>query len=157
MVSIIAIIAGLGYYLGSPLFLDTMVNEPPPVQLSGDNQLNLPGDAVMIESDSMQISGSFMGADAFHTASGDAIIIQGENGELYLRFEKFEVRNGPDLYVYLARNNDIGDGFVNLGRLAGNVGDQNYQVSPDIEISEFNTVLIWCQAFGVLFGSAEMT
>ncbi len=157
IVSVIAIVGGLAYYLGSPLFLNTIVNESSPVQLDRENEINLPEEALGIEIRGVLISGSFVGADDFHSSSGEALLIRSDSGELFLRFENFEVRNGPDLYVYLARSTDIGDGFVNLGRLTGNIGDQNYQVSSDVEISEFNTVLIWCRAFVVLFGSAEMS
>ncbi len=156
IISVVAIVGGLAYYLGSPLFLNTIVNESSPVQLDRENEINLPEEALGIEIGGVLISGSFVGADDFHSSSGEALLIRSDSGELFLRFENFEVRNGPDLYVYLARSTDIGDGFVNLGRLTGNIGDQNYQVSSDVEISEFNTVLIWCRAFVVLFGSAEM-
>ena len=156
IISVVAVVGGLAYYLGSPLFLNTIVNESSPVQLDRENEINLPEEALGIEIGGVLISGSFVGADDFHSSSGEALLIRSDSGELFLRFENFEVRNGPDLYVYLARSTDIGDGFVNLGRLTGNIGDQNYQVSSDVEISEFNTVLIWCRAFVVLFGSAEM-
>ena len=157
IVSVVAIIGGLGYYLVSPLFLNTIVNESSPVQLVRDNQVDLPEEALGNDIVGILISGSFVGADDFHSSSGEALVVRSDSGELFLRFENFEVRNGPDLYVYLARSTDIGDGFVNLGLLTGNIGDQNYEVSSDVEISEFNTVLIWCRAFGVLFGSAEMS
>ena len=157
IISVVAVVGGLAYYLGSPLFLNTIVNESSPVQLDRENEINLSEEALGIEIGGVLISGSFVGADDFHSSSGDALLIRSDSGELFLRFENFEVRNGPDLYVYLARSTDIGDGFVNLGRLTGNIGDQNYQVSSDVEISEFNTVLIWCRAFVVLFGSAEMS
>ncbi len=156
IISVVAVVGGLAYYLGSPLFLNTIVNESSPVQLDRENEINLSEEALGIEIGGVLISGSFVGADDFHSSSGEALLIRSDSGELFLRFENFEVRNGPDLYVYLARSTDIGDGFVNLGRLTGNIGDQNYQVSSDVEISEFNTVLIWCRAFVVLFGSAEM-
>jgi Electron transfer DM13 len=61
--------------------------------------------------------------------------------------------NGPDLYVYLSTNKDISD-IVNLGRLKGNIGNQNYPIPTGTDISKYNTVLIWCHAYSVLFGSA---
>ena len=46
--------------------------------------------------------------------------------------------------------------FVNLGMLKGNVGDQNYKIPEETDLSKYDTALIWCQAFSVLFGSAEL-
>ena len=46
--------------------------------------------------------------------------------------------------------------FVNLGRLKGNVGDQNYKIPEGTDLSKYDTALIWCQAFSVLFGSADL-
>jgi Electron transfer DM13 len=62
---------------------------------------------------------------------------------------------GPDLYVYLSTDKNASD-FVNLGRLKGNVGDQNYEIPDGTDFSKYDTALIWCQAFSVLFGSAEL-
>ena len=57
--------------------------------------------------------------------------------------EDFRATNGPDLVVYLAKHpaprvaDDVtGGGFVSLGKLKGNVGNQNYDVPPDVDITE---------------------
>jgi hypothetical protein len=98
--------------------------------------------------------GTFSDADFIHKASGTAKIIS-DSEKKYLRFEDFKSTNGPDLYVYLSSNEEASD-FINLGRLKGNIGDQNYEISEDINLEDYNNVLIWCQRFGVLFGSAEL-
>jgi hypothetical protein len=46
--------------------------------------------------------------------------------------------------------------FVNLGRLKGDFGDQNYKIPEGTDLSKYDIVLIWCQAFSVLFGSGEL-
>jgi hypothetical protein len=46
--------------------------------------------------------------------------------------------------------------FMDLGRLKGNIGNQNYEVPVDIDLSKYNNVLIWCKAFSVLFGNAQL-
>jgi len=63
--------------------------------------------------------------------------------------------NGPDLYVYLSTDKAASD-FVNLGRLKGNMGNQNYEIPQGTDLDKYDTVLIWCKAFSVLFGSAEL-
>ena len=69
--------------------------------------------------------------------------------------EDLVVTNGPDLYVYLSTDKSASD-FVNLGRLKANIGNQNYPIPVGIEMSKYDTVLIWCRAFSVLFGSADL-
>ena len=87
------------------------------------------------ESNDLQVlkTGEFKGADFFHQAKGTAQIIQ--NGDqTFLRFEKFEVTNGPDLRVYLTSDGDVKNG-IHLDKLKGSTGDQNYKLSDDINVT----------------------
>ena len=102
------------------------------------------------------LSGNFIDAgDGFHMASGQVRILQIPDGTQILRFENLDVTNGPDLYVYLATDTTAKD-YVSLGRLKGNIGNQNYQIPENIDFEKYNTVLIWCQAFSTLFGSSKL-
>jgi hypothetical protein len=112
--------------------------------------------ATMSTSSNKTLIGNFVGAgDGFHNTEGVAKIIQLADGTDILRSENFKATNGPDLYVYLSTdktNADIG----NLGRLKGNIGNQNYLIPADTDITKYNTGLIWCHAFSVIFGSAQL-
>jgi hypothetical protein len=100
--------------------------------------------------------GKFVGAgDGIHNAEGVAKIITLEDGSKVLRVENLKVTNGPDLYVYLATDTGSSD-FVDLGRLKGNIGNQNYVIADGTDLTKYDTVLIWCKLFSVLFGSAEL-
>jgi electron transfer DM13 len=102
------------------------------------------------------ITGEFIGVnDGIHNAEGLAKVIQLDDASMILRLENFKATNGPDLYVYLATDNSASD-FLNLGRLKGNIGNQNYDIPEGTDYSRYDTVLIWCKAFSVLFGSAEL-
>jgi Electron transfer DM13 len=102
------------------------------------------------------ITGEFIGVnDGIHNAEGLAKVIQLDDASTILRLENFKATNGPDLYVYLATDNSASD-FVNLGRLKSNIGNQNYDIPEGTDFSRYDTVLIWCKAFSVLFGSAEL-
>jgi hypothetical protein len=104
------------------------------------------------------LTGEFIGVnDGIHNAEGVAKVIPLDDGarSMILRLENFDATNGPDLYVYLATDNSASD-FVNLGRLKGNIGNQNYDIPVGTDLSRYDSVLIWCQAFSVLFGSAEL-
>ena len=100
--------------------------------------------------------GSFVGVgDGIHDAQGIAKVIPIEGGGNVLRLEDLIVTNGPDLYVYLSTDKNASD-FVNLGRLKANIGNQNYQIPEGTDIAKYDTVLVWCRAFSVLFGSADL-
>jgi hypothetical protein len=101
--------------------------------------------------------GIFFGAgDGIHNAEGIAKIIPIQDENKVLRLENLKVTNGPDLYVYLATDKTASD-FVDLGKLKGNIGNQNYDIPSGTDLTKYDTVLIWCKLFSVLFGSAELT
>jgi hypothetical protein len=112
--------------------------------------------ATMSTSSNKTLIGNFVGAgDGFHNAEGVAKIIQLADGTDILRLENFKATNGPDLYVYLSTDKTNAD-IVNLGRLKGNIGNQNYLIPAGTDITKYNTALIWCRAFSVIFGSAQL-
>ena len=107
--------------------------------------------------DPVYYNGVFVGVgDGIHDAQGDAYTIPLEDGSNVLRLENFKSTNGPDLYVYLSTDKKASE-FINLGELKANSGNQNYQIPDDVDLEKYNQVLIWCQAFGVLFGNAELS
>jgi len=102
-------------------------------------------------------TGNFVGSgDGFHKAEGVVKVITLADGKTFLRLENLKATNGPDLYVYLSTGKDVSD-IVNLGRLKGNIGNQNYEIPPGSNLSKYDTVLIWCKAFSTLFGSAKLS
>lgn len=107
------------------------------------------------------LTGNFVGAgDGAHNAEGVAKILAVNDGETehrILRLENFKSTNGPDLYVYLSKESrSIDDGYIELARLKGNIGNQNYHISHDVNLEEYSYVLIWCKQFSVLFGYADL-
>ena len=203
----IVIIIGVGtYYLASPLFISTEVNEPLPTsavesevyqkfitmseeekldtakQMSPEereeimttaskinNSVNESMDQIPQQQQQQQTqntittastlrTGSFVGVgDGIHNAEGEAKVIpfQNENSNI-LRLENLRVTNGPDLYVYLATDKTASD-FVNVGKLKANNGNQNYDIPAGTDLTNYDTVLIWCRPFSILFGSAELS
>ena len=118
---------------------------------------NMPEAAATTLGNTSSFIGEFVGVnDGIHNAEGLAKVIQlDDSSSMILRLENFKATNGPDLYVYLATDNSASD-FVNLGKLKGNIGNQNYDIPEGTDFSKYHAVLIWCQAFSVLFGSAEL-
>jgi Electron transfer DM13 len=137
-----------GWYLFRPerLFIDDRVNEPLPQSSAEPKQL---------------ASGSFH--SNAHETTGTATIYELESGRRVLRLADFATSNGPDVRVYLVAAGDVNDsdtvkksGFVELGKLKGNIGAQNYDVPADVDLARFRSVTIWCKRFSVNFGTAPL-
>lgn len=77
------------------------------------------------------------------------------NGVQYLRLEMFESRNGPDLKVYLSREQQPLN-FISLGNLQGLRGDQDYPVPGNPDLMDYKYVLVHCEQYNHLFGYALM-
>lgn len=108
------------------------------------------------------LSGEFR--SVAHETSGTATIYTLPDGSRTLRLSMFETSNGPDVRVYLVAAPDAPDnesvtqaGYVELGVLKGNIGDQNYVVPADLDLSRYRAVSIWCKRFSVNFGVAPLT
>ena len=107
--------------------------------------------------------GTFQDADRFHQGSGEATIYQGPDGSYLLRLENFKVTNGPDLHVILSpspapesRDDVHQPGYLDLGSLKGNVGNQNYEIPADTDLSALSSVVIYCSPFHVVFSVAPL-
>ena len=159
-----------GNYLLSPLWERNFLDEASPIEAAAG-----PGDArapvvtspaaVVPNAESTSSAGTritsrgvFRGADDFHFGRGDAQIIRTETGTHVLRFENFSVRNGPDLYVYLSRD-ETGkriDESLNLGRLRATDGAFNYELPSNIDLASIRSVVVWCRQFTTLFAHAPL-
>ncbi len=145
---VIGFLAGNAFwYLASPLWIDQEVSE----SLAGEDTLELVA------------SGTFVDADRLHKGQGTATIFQNPDGSYVLRLTEFEVTNGPDLEVWLSsaadptKSSDVSGGtWLALGQLKGNIGDQNYDIPAGTNITDFGSVVIWCEQFGVLFSPASL-
>ncbi len=107
--------------------------------------------------------GNFMDADSFHRGSGQAIIYRGPDGSHLLRLENLNVTNGPDLHVVLSphpnpeRRAELkSPGYIDLGKLKGNKGDQNYPIPDDVDVTAHMSVTIYCKPFMVIFSVAPL-
>ena len=98
-----------------------------------------------------------------HPTAGTATIYRMGDGSRVLRFTSFSTSNGPDVHVYMVASDDAKDvatvqqaGFIDLGVIKGNVGDQNYSLGPDVDLSKYRAVSVWCKRFSVNFGAARL-
>ncbi len=179
------VVLSIAYYGISPLFRNTRVDEAAPiaqeplpnapldstVQISDIEQEEKvpsdPSDAMENSKDSSfthkpigeesvpkAVSSPIIGTTG-HPASGSVRVINTEGGAV-IRYENFKTINGPDLFVYLAKDLDAKE-FVNLGELKATEGNVNYSVPQGVDVNEYPYVMVWCKAFGVLFNHADLS
>ena len=108
-------------------------------------------------------TGTFHGK--VHQTSGRATIYRETDGKLVLRLTNFKTSNGPDVHVILIAAKDADDDAnflknnterVELGKLKGNQGDQNYVIPAGTDLAKFQTVSIYCERFNANFGAAPL-
>ncbi len=108
-------------------------------------------------------TGSFITIDPVHGAQGTATIYELPEGNRVLRFENFKSTNGPELHVILSKEvptstfASVGEEMIDLGTLKGNIGNQNYDIPADIDLDDYNSIVIYCVPFKVVFSSAELS
>jgi pentapeptide MXKDX repeat protein len=100
-----------------------------------------------------------------HSTSGRATVYQEADGKLVLRLTNFKTSNGPDVHVILVATKDAMDDAnflkentekLELGKLKGNEGDQNYEIPAGTDLAKFRTVSIYCERFNANFGAAPL-
>ena len=139
---------GAAWYAFRPerLFINQKVNEQFPTASAANNTL---------------ATGQFH--NGAHETKGTATVFQLADGKKTLRLTDFATSNGPDLHVYLVAATDAKDsdtvtkaGFVDVGSLKGNIGDQNYELPANADLAKYRAVTIWCKRFSVNFGTAPL-
>ena len=146
---LVLIVAGVGaWYAFRPerLVIDQKVNEQFPTASAASNKL---------------ASGQFH--NGAHETRGTATVFQLADGKKTLRLTDFATSNGPDVHVYLVAADDATDndtvtkaGFIDIGSLKGNIGDQNYDLPANADLTKYRAVAIWCKRFSVNFGTAPL-
>jgi len=154
LLSAALVVVGGAWFLFRPekLFVNKTVNESLPAA----------GGAASSSASETLLAGRFHGVA--HATKGTATVYQLPDGKRVLRFTDFETSNGPDVQVYLGMAADANDnatvtnaGFVSLGAIKGNRGDQNYDLPAGLDLAKIHSVTVWCRRFGVNFATAPLT
>ena len=150
------IVVAIGWYLFRPelLFISHSINETFPTTATQQTTSAKPVPMLLSQ-------GRFHGVA--HATEGLATIYRLPDGQRALRLTEFETSNGPDVQVYLVATTDATDnetvtkaGVIHLGALKGSVGNQNYEVPAEVDLTKYQAVTIWCRRFGVNFGTAPL-
>jgi Electron transfer DM13 len=106
-------------------------------------------------------SGTFY--NVVHNGSGSASIVEKPDGSRVLRFSNFSVTNGPVLEVWLSAAAMPKDSpaissaaYLSLGALKSTSGDQEYAIPASANLTDFQSVTVWCVQFNVNFASAAL-
>jgi Electron transfer DM13 len=97
-----------------------------------------------------------------HSTTGTVELLVTAEGQHLVRLVDLATDNGPDLKVYLSAaapgsgDDDVEAQYLSLGELRGNVGSQNYEIPAEADLSQYRSVVIWCDRFSVSFGSAPL-
>lgn len=116
-----------------------------------------------IEHKTQLASGGFIHADPsdpVHYGRGSVTVY---NDVVHLGGD-FEVGPGPKFHVYLVpranitRSGDLeGQMFIDLGRLRAFKGSQVYDIPAGLDLRRYGSVIVWCEAFGILISPATLT
>ena len=172
---VLALAIGLpsAWYLGSPLFIRTSLDEPAPTAAAPTpspvaSLTPAPSEASASATPAAPTAtpppvlaaprtGTFTGADEFHVGSGTATLIETAPGAWTVRFEDFSVRNGPDLFVYVSPDAaGYDDAAIDLGRLKATDGNFNMDLPAGSTPTNAASVVIWCKQFAVQFAVAPL-
>jgi hypothetical protein len=154
----LVVLGGVGWYLFRPelLFVNKRVNEGL-VAASAPTAASEGATAPKI-----LLTGQFH--SVAHETRGTASVHDLGGGSRVLRLTDFATSNGPDVRVYLIAARDASDnatvtkaGYLELGKLKGNEGDQNYEIPAGTDLTKYRAVTIWCRRFAVNFATAPLT
>lgn len=138
------VLLAFAYYAISPLFINIKADDLSPAKDNTSNTASIQPIAPV----------NVIGTTG-HPASGTVRIVEAD-GKKYVRYENFKTINGPDIYVYLAKDLDAKE-FVNLGRVRATEGNINYEIPVEVIVRDYPYVLTWCEDFGVLFNYADIS
>lgn len=148
-------VLGFGYYALSPLFRNVKADDALP---EGAKEMQAPEATTTEQARDTEEPAKPTGAPVVdtpaHPASGTVRLVEA-SGKFYVRYENYKTINGPDIYVYLAKDLEA-ESFVNLGRVKATEGNVNYEIPSGVNPAEYRYVLTWCKAFGVLFNYADL-
>lgn len=97
-------------------------------------------------------SGNFTNSGNISKVSGISRILSVNDNE-FLRFEHFNLTNGPELHVYFTSKGDLVNS-KDLGILKGNIGPQNYFLGNIA--NQYDTVVIASKPFKMVYAKAML-
>ena len=101
----------------------------------------------------LKFTGTFRGYGSENVSGLAKIYVT--NNQYMLKLENFNTSNGPDLKVYLSTASSPSE-FISLGSIKSTNGNQVYEITGTPDFTRHKFVLIHCERYNHLFGSAEL-
>ncbi len=161
MLVTVVLLAAVGWYLGSPLFIRTTADEALPtaaIPSAGEAGAPTTG-ATTVPTGPIILSGGELGyVDPLHNGKGPVSLVR-VGDQRFVRFENVSITNAPDIHVYLSR--ETGGKWseatsLYLGALTATNGSFNYDVPATADLAPYKSVVVWCRAFAVLITWADL-
>lgn len=160
--AVLGLFLAFGVFGIQTLFYDTEVNEDFGAPAPASEEQGSRGSNSAATSHAVVISsGEFY--PVAHPGKGEAIVFRLEDGSRVLRLENLDIFNGPALYVYAVDAPDASDnatveeaGFLDLGPLKGNQGNQTYELPAQFDPEKHRSISVWCKRFSVNFATAPL-
>jgi hypothetical protein len=161
------VLVAVGWYLGSPLFIRTTMDEPMPTAPAatppftpassaiGSAATNAPARTALLV---VLRKGQLQRVDSLHNGTG-AVLLLAVDAKQYVRFEDVAITNAPDVHVYLSKERggkwtDAAASYV--GPLKATNGSFNYELPAPFDLAGFQSVVVWCRAFSVVVTWADL-
>jgi hypothetical protein len=126
--------------------VDTPLDEPPPAGATSGT--------VVAEGRFHDVAKSGRGSVQLHRL-GD--------GRRVVRFEGFQTAENTDLFVWLSEARDprtsvdaVRAERVVVGNLKSTLGNQNYDVPPDLPSDRIRSVVVWCEPIAIAYTAAAL-
>jgi hypothetical protein len=156
---VLVVLGGVGWYLFRPELL--FVNK------KGNEDLDTASAATAGQASEGATAPVSILAGRFHSVAhetkGTASVHDLGGGRRVLRLTEFATSNGPDVRVYLVAARDASDnatvtkaGYIELGKLKGNEGNQNYEIPAGADLTKYRALTNWCYRFSVNFATAPL-
>jgi Electron transfer DM13 len=122
---------------------------------------NLPDAVPVLNAD----FGNTVAPDAFRQAQGSVTLYRSADGSLLLRFDNFQVTNGPQMVVYLVAvptplsKDDLdlpGVTHFEVGPLKGNQGNQQFAIPKDLQFTRYQSVVVYSESLQLIYASAQL-
>lgn len=94
-----------------------------------------------------------------HEARGEASVVRGADGVVYLELNNLWVAPGaPDVRVFLSVHPDgkVDSASLDLGHVKDRQASQRWALPADAVLAKYRAVTIYCFQFSVTFGTGEL-
>ena len=118
-------------------------------------------DAIQIAATTTNASGEFERRSK--RLQGDWEVVQRGEKTFIVFSDDFRAARGPDLKIFLSptayddvTGNTATAGSINIGELQATRGGQEYEIPASVNLADFQSVLVHCEEFAVLWGGSDL-